>query len=255
MIDQMTIASLNHSFGPTQVLSDINISVGSQKIVALVGPSGCGKTTLLKLCAGLIECYEGEISNPFKNPAFMFQQANLLPWKSTLDNIALGLKATGVKKSKRHELAREYGYRLALTVDDMGKFPHELSGGMQQRVALARAMVLKPDFLLLDEPFSALDIGLKLELYHLLLQHTQELKTTVLMITHDLMEAIRLCDSIYLMKASPGEIIDEFTLNVPAVERTDAWVYKTTAELMTNPSVMSSFGLSSERPTSGSAAQ
>lgn len=255
MIEQMTINSLNHSFGPTQVLSDINISVEPQKIVALVGPSGCGKTTLLKLCAGLIECYEGEISNPFKNPAFMFQQANLLPWKSTLDNIALGLKAAGVKKSKRHDLAREYGYRLALTADDMGKFPHELSGGMQQRVALARAMVLKPDFLLLDEPFSALDIGLKLELYHLLLQHTQELKTTVLMITHDLMEAIRLCDRIYLMKADPGEIIDEFTLNVPAVDRTDAWVYESTANLMANPTVMSSFGLTSKRLHLGSNAQ
>lgn len=241
MGEAMEIKALNHSFGPNKILDNITLQVESQKIVALLGPSGCGKTTLLKLCAGLIELVDGEISSPFTQQAFMFQQANLLPWKNTLDNIALGLKAAGMKKSERQGLASQFGYSLGLSPDDMQKFPHELSGGMQQRVALARAMVLKPDLLLLDEPFSALDMGLKLELYQLLLHHTRELGSTVLMITHDVMEAVRLCDTIYLMQTDPGRIVDEFALNVPIRQRTDTWVYKTAAELMANINVQNSF--------------
>lgn len=251
MIKTMQIKALNHSFGPNKILDDITIQVEPQKIVALLGPSGCGKTTLLKLCAGLIELVDGEIISPFTKQAFMFQQANLLPWKNTLDNIALGLKAEGIKKTQRQRLARQFGYMLGLSPDDMQKFPHELSGGMQQRVALARAMVLKPDLLLLDEPFSALDMGLKLELYQLLLHHTQELGSTVLMITHDLMEAVRLCDNIYLMQTGPGRIIDQFSLNVPLRQRTDAWVYKTAADLMTNINVLNSFCASKTRARLG----
>ena len=240
---EISIRNLSHSFGPTQVLSDINLVVKQRKVVALVGPSGCGKTTLLKLCAGLLEVIDGRISNPFVSPAFMFQQANLLPWKNTLDNIALGLKANGVARLERCKRSAQIGRRLALDSTDMKKFPHELSGGMQQRVALARAMVTKPDLLLLDEPFSALDIGLKLELYQLLLLHTRELEATVLMITHDLMEAVRLCDTVYLMQTNPGQLTEKFELERPASDRSDAWVYETTAHMMSHPAVVASFGL------------
>lgn len=255
MCKAMEIKALSHSFGPTKILHNINVRIEPKSIVALLGPSGCGKTTLLKLCAGLLDLADGEINSPFDKQAYMFQQANLLPWKTTLDNIALGLKAGTLSKPKRQKLALQYGCRLGLSADDMDKYPHELSGGMQQRVALARAMVVRPDLLLLDEPFSALDIGLKIELYQLLIRHTRELGSSVLMITHDLMEAVRLCDSLYLMDASPGRIIEQFTLSQAVEHRTDAWVYKTTADLMTNSNVIKSFSLSSSRAATGAASE
>lgn len=125
----------------------------------------------------------------------------------------------------------------------LGQFPHELSGGMQSRAALARALVLAPDLLLMDEPFSALDIGLKQQLHRLLLEHQAAHGLTVLMITHDLMEAVRLCDSILLMAAEPGRIVARYQLALPALQRDDAWVYQHTAELLQQPAVRASFGL------------
>ncbi|MBL8462475.1 MAG: ATP-binding cassette domain-containing protein, partial [Thauera sp.] len=174
---------------------------------------------------------------------FMFQQPRLLPWKSALDNVALGLKAAGVKRAERHFRARALALRLGLAHRDLDKFPHQLSGGMQSRVALARALVLAPELLLLDEPFSALDVGLKEELYRLLLDHQAERGMGVLMITHDLMEAVRLSDAILVMARAPGRIVCRFELDRPAARRDDAWVYRHTAELLQVPDVRASFGL------------
>src|SRR5690606_532031 len=122
------------------------------------------------------------------------QEPRLMPWKTALDNIALGLKALGIPKPVRRRRAAELGRRMGLSRDDLAKYPHELSGGMQSRVALARALATRPDLLLLDEPFAALDIGLKTELYELLSEQIERFNTAVLMITHDLMEAVRLAD-------------------------------------------------------------
>jgi NitT/TauT family transport system ATP-binding protein len=168
-VKALSVNQLSHSFGITEVLSDISLRIEAGRIMALVGPSGCGKTTMLHLCAGLTDLRDGEIYNGFETTAFMFQQPRLLPWKNALDNIAIGLKARRVGRAEREAAAGELGLRMGLAQEDLGKFPHELSGGMQQRTALARAMALKPDLLLLDEPFSALDIGLKSELYRLLM--------------------------------------------------------------------------------------
>src|SRR5690606_3643942 len=118
--------------------------------------------------------------------------------------------ALNVPRQARQQQARHIAATLGLTFDDLGKYPHELSGGMQSRIALGRALIIKPDLLLLDEPFSALDIGLKLELYALLRQHITDRASAVLMITHDLMEAVRLADRIIMMAPSPGQIIAEF---------------------------------------------
>ena len=242
---RLRVRQLSHSFGITQVLRDIELSVRSGQIVALVGPSGCGKTTLLQLCAELAEPSEGRIENGFQHTAFMFQQPRLLPWKSTLDNIALGLKALRIGRFRREQTASRLGLRLGLTEEDLEKFPHELSGGMQQRVSLARSLVLEPDLLLLDEPFSALDVGLKSELYGLLVEQLTEREAAVLMITHDLMEAVRLSDTILVMAADPGRIVHRFDLEVPLAERHDDWVYQTTARFMKNTQVRESFGLGS----------
>lgn len=166
-----------------------------------------------------------------------------MPWKRALDNIALGLKALGVPRKARRRRAMDLGLRMGLAEEDLAKYPHELSGGMQSRVSLARALAVLPDLLLLDEPFSALDIGLKMELYGLLREQVLRRGTAVLMITHDLMEAVRLADRILMMVPDPGRLAREFTLPLPQEERSDLWVYQTTAELLQAEEVRIGFGL------------
>lgn len=166
-----------------------------------------------------------------------------MPWKTALDNIALGLKALRVPRQARRHQAAELGARMGLSLDDLAKYPHELSGGMQSRVSLARALATRPDLLLLDEPFSALDIGLKVELYGLLAEQVGRHRTAVLMITHDLMEAVRLADRILMMVPGPGRLVREFVLGVPHARRSSAWVYQTTGELIETDEVRIGFGL------------
>src|SRR5690554_5853897 len=239
----LQVSQLGHRFALVEVLTDINLELGPGQTLALVGPSGCGKSTLLHLIAGLLTPSEGRIANSFSNMACMFQQPLLLPWQKAMDNLVFGLKARGMRRQQRFALGRQLGSQLGLEQDDLDKYPHELSGGMQSRIALGRALITRPDLLLLDEPFSALDIGLKLELYALLRQHITERSSAVLMITHDLMEAVRLADRIIMMAPSPGHFIGEFSLQQSHPQRSDAWIYQTTAELMANPSIRSGFGL------------
>ena len=240
---QLTIDNLFHKYGIVEVLNNISLSVSSGQTLALVGPSGCGKSTLLHIIAGLLTQSEGRLQQPFKQQACMFQSPRLLPWKSALDNIALGLKAARVNRQERHQRAAELAEQLGLDSEDLLKYPHELSGGMQSRVALARALIVRPELLLLDEPFSALDIGLKLELYQLLRRHVEDSGTTVIMITHDLMEAVRLADTILMMAPEPGRILAEYPMTRPHAERDDSWIYQTSVELMQEPMVRLGFEL------------
>lgn len=242
----LNVTRVSQRFGVSDVLRDIDLQVRAGESVALVGPSGCGKTTLLNLCAGLLTPSEGGISSGFERPACVFQQARLLPWKSALDNIALGLKALGTPAAERESRSHELALRMGLATDDLDKYPHQLSGGMQSRIALARAFAVAPDLLLLDEPFSALDIGLKAELHALLLEYASTRATAVLMVTHDLMEAVRLSQRILLMAApdhTPGRIVWQITLDHPFARRDDAWVYHNTALLLAAPQVRRAFSL------------
>ncbi|MDC8757914.1 ABC transporter ATP-binding protein [Janthinobacterium fluminis] len=240
---KLTVRGLSHHFALTEVLAGVDLDLFPGESVALVGPSGCGKTTLLNLVAGLLPHGAGRIANGYTSVGCVFQQARLLPWKNARDNIALGLKARGVDAAARARRADALGLQLGLDGDDLDKYPHALSGGMQSRVALARALALEPDLLLLDEAFAALDVGLKAELYALLLAQLGAGGCAVLMITHDLMEAVRLADRILMMAPAPGRIVREFRLDRPKPARDDAWVYRTTGELMQAPEVRAGFGL------------
>lgn len=239
----LRVRKLHHAFARHEVLDGVDLDLEAGQIVALVGPSGCGKTTLLHLCAGLLHVREGSIDNGFSSQAFMFQQPRLLPWKTALDNIALGLAAVGMARAERERRAHELALRLGLSAVDLDRFPHQLSGGMQSRVSLARALVLEPQLLLLDEPFSALDVGLREELYRLLLAHLAARRMGVLMITHDLMEAVRLSDEILVMAPRPGRIVGRFTLALAPERRDEAWIHRNTARLMQQAVVRASFGL------------
>ncbi len=240
----LQINNLSYSFGPTEILKNINFHLAPGKVVSIVGPSGCGKTTLLHLCANLLSSKDGFIGNSFKKTSVVFQESRLLPWQTTLNNIAFGLKANGIGKSQRYQQAKSIAETFGLNDQDLKKFPKDLSGGMRQRVAFARAIAIKPDLLFLDEPFSALDIGLKQALQKLLVQHVTEQEIAILFITHDLMEAVRLSDEILLLANSPGEIVQRFVLSKPVSERDDEFVYSETAKLLSHPEIINTFELS-----------
>ncbi|WP_323018605.1 ABC transporter ATP-binding protein [Castellaniella sp.] len=241
----LSLRQLGHRFGLAPVLSGVSLDLHAGETLALVGPSGCGKSTLLHIAAGLLEPSEGRVRSTFRGVGCVFQQPRLMPWKNAADNIALGLKGLGLPAAARRRRAMEWATRMGLNEADAHKYPHELSGGMQSRVALGRALAVAPDLLLLDEPFSALDVGLKQELYGLLRKQVEHAGAAVLMITHDLMEAVRLADRIVVMASGPGRMLGEFVVEQSQSRRTEAWIHRTTAGLMDAPAVRESFGLAS----------
>lgn len=201
--------------GPLVALKDINMHVETGEFVCAVGASGSGKSTLLRLVAGLDRPTAGEITvdgarvvGPGSDRGMVFQSYTLYPWKTVLKNVEFGLKLQGVPKSKRRSLASEY-----LDVVGLTKFaqslPRELSGGMKQRVAIARALACQPKILLMDEPFGALDVQTKETMQLFLLNLWKRTGTTILMITHDVEEAVFLAQRIYVMTARPGQIRKE----------------------------------------------
>ena len=239
----LQVQGLSHAFGPRAVLEHIDLTLPAGRTLALVGPSGSGKSTLLHLCAGLLTVREGRIANGFACTAMLFQQPQLLPWKSVLDNIALGLKARGVARAARQAAARAMGRAMGLDELALAQFPPQLSGGMQSRAALARALVLQPDLLLLDEPFSALDIGMRQQMHRLLLAEQARRPLAVLMITHDVMEAVALADTVLVLAGAPASIRWRLDLALPAAERGDAWVHHQTALMLAQGAVRRAFDL------------
>ena len=196
----------------TTALENINLKIKKQEFISIVGPSGCGKTTILSLIAGLIKATSGtvEVENLPPSPqndlcGYMFQRDNLLPWRNVEKNIYYGLeikhKATAERKQFAISLAEKYGLK-----DCLKKYPSELSGGMRQRVALIRTLALKPELLLLDEPFSALDYQTRLELCDHIFEIIKKEKKTAILVTHDLQEAISMSDRIVVLSARPGKI-------------------------------------------------
>jgi sulfonate transport system ATP-binding protein len=206
----VSLRDVTRQFGPRTVLQEVTFDVEPRRFVSIVGPSGCGKSTLLHLVAGLLTPTDGRIEifgEPLtglnRHAAYLFQQDALLPWKTVLDNIRLGLTLRG------HD-ARESRDRAAAWIDRVGlrgfaqHFPHQLSGGMRKRVALAQCLIIQPDLLLMDEPFSALDVHTRLRMETELLDLWTGSDTTVLFVTHDLEEAIGLADEVLVLSAGPA---------------------------------------------------
>jgi NitT/TauT family transport system ATP-binding protein len=163
----LTLTALCKNFGSQPALAPIDLAVAPGEFVVVIGASGCGKTTLLRLAAGAVAPSSGQVDNRYARTASVFQAPRLLPWSDAVDNAAFGLKALGLDRRARRARAEAILMRLGLGVADLSKKPAALSGGMAQRVAFARALAVAPDLLLMDEPFGALDIGLRLKMQDL----------------------------------------------------------------------------------------
>jgi len=196
---------------PTQALDGVSQAVSAGELISLVGPSGCGKSTLLRLLAGLDSPNSGElwigaerIAAPSAERGLVFQDPNLFPWLTIRGNIESGLVARGMLHEKRHEV--EEFMRLVGLESFENAYPHHLSGGMAQRVALARALINHPKVLLLDEPLGALDAFTRMRMQDEVLRLWDARGTTMLLVTHDIDEAIYMSDSIVIMTPRPGRI-------------------------------------------------
>jgi NitT/TauT family transport system ATP-binding protein len=197
------------------------LHVAAGEFVVVVGPTGCGKSTLLNVAAGLLSATEGDtivfgqrLAGLNRRAGYMFQSDALLPWRTAQDNVALGLEYRGVARAEAIERAQHGLRRVGLAVHGH-RFPHQLSGGMKKRVALAQLLAVEPEILLMDEPFSALDIQTRQLMENELLQIWSESRKTVVFVTHDLEEAISLADRVVVLAAGPEtRPIAEFKIDI-----------------------------------------
>lgn len=209
MANILEFKNINHSYhsveGETKTLSDLSFSLEAGEFVSIVGPSGCGKSTLLSIISGLIQPEEGEVILNGKRIGYMLQKDHLLEWRTIYKNIILGLEIqhmlTTETKLKAHYYLEKYGLS-----DFANAKPSELSGGMRQRVALIRTLILNPDLLLLDEPFSALDYQTRLNVADDIGQIIRQERRSAILVTHDLSEAISLGDRVIVLTERPASI-------------------------------------------------
>jgi NitT/TauT family transport system ATP-binding protein len=205
----------------TPALQNIDLEIEQGEFVCIVGPSGCGKSTLLHLLAGLDRPTTGEMAvdgNPIQGPGtdriLLFQELGLFPWLTVRQNVEFGLKMTGISRDERRDRARVFLHMVHLSHFE-DHYIHQLSGGMKQRVALARSLALRPKILLMDEPFAALDAQTRDMLHDELERIWKETSPTIVFVTHNVREAVRLGDRVLLMSFRPGRIKSQFQVTLP----------------------------------------
>jgi NitT/TauT family transport system ATP-binding protein len=224
---RISVRNLSKTFsgnsGMVHAVSDVSFDVEEHKFVALLGPSGCGKSTVLNMIATLIPPTGGTIfidDAPLGSPStarkvgYVFQRDTTFPWRTVMQNAEYGLELAKVPKADRRERAEEMLAQVGL-LDFKDAFPSQLSGGMRQRLALARTLITRPQILLMDEPFGALDTHTKIEMHKILLDLWGKERQTVLFVTHDLSEALTLSDRILLFSARPGMLKQSFEIDFP----------------------------------------
>jgi NitT/TauT family transport system ATP-binding protein len=236
--DVVTFKNVSKRFADRVAVQDVSFTIedlpNKGELIAIVGPSGCGKSTVLRIMAGLRPHFPAStgdtlvcgrpIEGPGADRGLVDQKYSLLPHLTVLDNVAFGLKLRGVSRAERRDRAREWVKKVGLDGCD-GKYPSELSGGMQQRVAIAATLILGPRILLMDEPFGALDPRIRLRMQELLIQLWAEQQATVFLVTHSVEEAVYLGDRVFRMAASPGRLVE--VLQVPRPdEPPESWRQK-----------------------------
>jgi len=217
-----SFASPDAAGGRYTAVQNVDLTVGAGEFVSVVGPTGCGKSTLLNVSAGLLTPSQGSVSvfgQPLaglnRRAGYMFQAESLMPWRTALDNVLAGLQFRGLDDAEARTQAQDWLRRVGLGAFG-DRYPHQMSGGMRKRASLAQMLVLDPDIILMDEPFSALDIQTRQLMENEVLALWQSKKKAVLFITHDLDEAIAMSDRVVVMSAGPASRpIGEFTIDLP----------------------------------------
>ncbi len=217
----VSIDAVTMSFGNFVAVENVNLTVADGEFLAIVGPTGCGKSTILNAIAGLLKPSHGKVSIDGKavtgvhnDIGYLFQQDALLPWKTALENVELGPMFKGVNASERRKSALNWLAKVGLKGFEH-RYPHQLSGGQRKRVQMAQALITGPKVILMDEPFSALDIHTRHLMQNELLRLWQEERRAVVMITHDLEEAIALGDRVVVLAAGPrSRVIDSFPVDL-----------------------------------------
>ncbi len=214
----LQISHLSADYGGKPALADINLTLDSGELLVVLGPSGCGKTTLLNLIAGFVPYQHGSITldgrridGPGADRGVVFQNEGLLPWRNIQDNVALGLQLAGVDKTQRREIAAQMLKKVGLQGAEK-RFIWQLSGGQRQRVGIARALAADPQLLLLDEPFGALDAFTREQMQTLLLRLWHDTGKQVLLITHDIEEAVFMASELVLLSPGPGRVQERLPL-------------------------------------------
>src|SRR5690349_5069808 len=207
--------------GAVIAVDGVSLSVAPGEFVGVIGPSGCGKSTLFNIIGGLLDGYEGTVkvagdlvNGPHAAIGMVFQEESTFPWRTVLDNVAFPLESAGLRKAERIERAMHYVKLVGLDGFER-RYPAELSGGMRQRVSIARALGSAPKMLLMDEPFASLDEQTRLLLGDKVLQIQQELDQTILLITHNITEAVQLSDRVLVMSYRPGRIKRAVEIDLP----------------------------------------
>ena len=227
----VALEGVSHAYGgatDAPAVEGLSLEITEGEFAAVVGPSGCGKSTLMKLATGLQFPFKGtvkvagaQVSKPVKIAGMAFQAPTLLPWRTTLENLLLPLEIVEPHRSQMRRRRPEYAARAENLLTSVGlrgqgeKYPWELSGGMQQRTSLCRALIHEPQLLMLDEPFGALDAFTREELWMALRDLQAARKVTVMLVTHDLREAVFLADTVYVMSSRPGRIVRRCPVNLP----------------------------------------